>query len=148
MRHLAGVLAGPWVVGRVRAVLLAVVAAAAVADLSAYAVLAGGSASEATPPPGPDQVARTVLQAVADDDCSGIGELVADDADLPYTVTACLDGADGGAPIGDVRVLGVETDGAAAAVTLAVSADGQEAEVVVDLARAGDRWRVTGLATR
>lgn len=147
MRHLVGVVAGPWVIGRVRAVLLVVVAAAALADLTAYAVLVGDDASEAAAPPGPDEVALTVLRAVADDDCAGIGDLVADDADLPFTVTACLDGADGGAPIGGVRVLGAETDGSSAAVTVALTAGAQEAEFVVDLARDGDRWQVTGLTT-
>lgn len=133
---------GPCVIGRLRAVLLAGVALAALADLVTFAAVVG----EADARPGPEAVAQRVIRAVADDDCAGLDEVLAPDADLPASVTRCLAGATSPTALDDVRVVGGETDGDAASVTVGVAADGQDAAVVVDLRRddAG-AWLVTGV---
>ncbi len=144
MRHLVG---GPWVIGRLRAALLAAVALAALADLTTYVVLVADDGSPTSPaaPPGPADVALRVVQAVADDDCGGLDDLIADDADLPPSVTSCLDGVPSPTELSGVRVAGAEVDGRDATVRVEVSADEQEVGVVVDLQRSGQRWRVTAV---
>ncbi|MCW2813485.1 MAG: hypothetical protein JWN84_940 [Nocardioides sp.] len=143
MRYLVG---GPWVIGRLRAALLAGVALAALADLTTYAVLVGDEDAAATPsPPGPADVALSLVQAVADDDCGGLDDVLADDAALPPSVTSCLDGVPSPVELSDVRVAGAEVDGRDATVRVEVSADDREVVVVVDLERSGERWRVTGV---
>lgn len=149
-------LRGPWEIGRWRAALLLAIAVAAVADLVTFAAVvsvgadaSGAGAARPDPLPGPDAVAVTVIQAVADDDCDAIGVLLADDAQLPTSVTRCLAGAEGTVELTDVRVEGTTTDGDLSEVTVGVAADGQDAAVVVVLRREDEgadvdgRWVVT-----
>ena len=148
MRALLG---GPWA-SHSRAAALAAIIVAALVDVAALVVLlaaGGGSPDDPTPPaaaPFPADVARTVVQAVADGDCSDLDPALAEDADLPFTVTACVAGDPATVDLADVEVLGTTADGAdVAAVTVAVTADGQAAEIVLDLRRDDGRWQVTGI---
>lgn len=124
-------------IGRTRAVLLVIVALAAVIDLVTFGTLVAGEDS-----PGPDEVARTVVQAVADDDCSDIGDLL-DDSDLPPVITSCIRGVPGPVDISDVSVSEAMIDKDTAQVTVGVDASGQPAEVVVELRRRDGHWLVT-----
>ena len=132
---------GPWV-GRPRAVVLLVLAVAALADLTSYVVLVSDTGPASATP---GSVALAVTSAVAEEDCTGIGDLLASDAELPPAVTACLDGRPGDVGLSDLAVVDEDTDGASSRVVVGMLADGASTEVVVDLRRDGDRWRVTGV---
>jgi hypothetical protein len=128
-------------------VLLVALALAALTDLGTYAGLAGGTAApdEAARPDTPAAVAVAVVQAVADGECGDVPDLVTDDAELPFTVQACLDGTPAATSLDDVREVGTDADDDAATVTVGVSADGIDAEVTVELRRIGDRWLVSAI---
>ncbi len=137
---------GPWVLGRWRTVLLVAVPLVAVVDLVTFVALVTRDESPAAPgPPGPDQVALVVMQAFADDDCGDLGSLLADDADLPSPMTACLAGEVNPADVTDATVDDTATRGASSTVTVGVDVDGEATQVVVDLRRVGDRWRVVAI---
>lgn len=124
-------------IGPIRAVLLVVVALAAVLDLVTFVSLVARD-----DPPGPAEVARTVVQAVADDDCSDIGDLL-DDSDLPPVLTSCLQGVASPVEVDDVTVVATEVTDDTAAVTVGTRVDGTAAEVVVELRRTDGDWLVT-----
>lgn len=151
---------GPWVIGRLRAALLLVVALAAVVDLLTFVVLvtrdtasdlspgrppAPGAGQTPGPAPGPGEVAEAVVQAVADDRCAGLDAMIADDAVLPFSVTRCLEGGTSPVEISDVGVVGVTTTDDTSAATVTLTFDGQSARVIVDLVLVDDTWRVTGI---
>ena len=150
MRALLG---GPWA-SRPRSAALAGLAGAALVDLVVLVALLATD-DPARPPapdppvaaaPSPADVARTVVQAVADGDCTDLDDVVAADADLPAAVTACLEGESSTLDLADVEVRDTAADGDdVAAVTVGVTADGQPAEIVLDLVRADDRWQVTAV---
>lgn len=139
---------GPWVIGRLRAALLLVVALAAVVDLLTFVVLVTRDPSSDRVPDqlqGPGEVAGSLLRAVADDRCDELGAMVADDASLPSTVTRCLEGEPSGVVISGIDVVGVTTTDDTSAATVAVTIDGAATQVVVDLVRVDGTWRVTGI---
>lgn len=139
---MSSLLRGPWIISRLRAALLVLVGAAAVLDLVTFVALV----TDGDDRPGPDVVALEVIRAVADDDCGDLDDLLADDADLPGSVTRCLAGGTSTADLSDVRVVATTTDGDSAAVTIGVAADGLDSQVVVDLRRDDDgAWLVTGI---
>lgn len=128
--------------GPVRVVLLVVVALAALTNVTTYAALrAGDDRAETAEPAGPDEVARAVTQAVADEDCDDIGDLVVTDVRSP-TITACLDDVERTVALTDVEVLDTATDGDRSVVTIGLAADGVPAEIEVVLRRDADRWVV------
>jgi hypothetical protein len=138
---------GPWVVGRVRALLLLGVAVAAVVDLLTFGVLVvpGDTAAGPAQAPGPDEVARAVVQAVADDDCADLDALLADAAVLPSPVTDCLAGTASPVAITGVSVEDTRTGAASSTVTVGLDVAGQPAQVLVDLRRDDGAWRVTAI---
>lgn len=131
--------AAGWI-GPIRAVLLVVVALAAVLDLVTFVALVARDDSPG--PAGPAEVARTVVQAVADDDCSDIDDLL-DDSDLPPVLTSCLQGVPSPVEVTDVTVVDTVVEDDAATVTVAVQADGADAQVAVVLRRTDGDWLVT-----
>lgn len=131
--------AAGWI-GPIRAVLLGAVALAAVLDLVTFVALV--ARDDAPGPDGPDEVARTVVQAVADDDCSDVADLL-DDSDLPPVLTSCLQGVPSPVQVDDVTVVGTEVTDDTAAVTVGARVDGAAARVVVELRRTGGDWLVT-----
>lgn len=137
--------------GQRRAIALASLAALLVVTTGALLLGGGDEGDEPAPapdspssaaPPGPDVVARTVIQAVADDDCSQVGDLVADDATVPTPLAACLAGRPVGAVFTDVRVLSAAVVDDRADVTVAVTGNGTPADITVELRREGDGWIV------
>lgn len=124
-------------IGRTRAVLLVVLGLLAAFDLVTFVALVVHDES-----PGPDEVARAVVQAVADDDCSDIGDLV-DYADLPPVLTSCIQGVPSPVEISDVDVVDTTVDSETAEVTVGVKVAGEPGKVVVELRRTGGNWLVT-----
>ncbi|MEO9326122.1 hypothetical protein ABFT23_21705 [Nocardioides sp. C4-1] len=100
------------------------------------------SSAPTTEPIGPDVVARAVIQAVADDDCSPVRDLVATDAVVPSPLAACLAGRPAGAVFTDIRVLSAAVVDDTADVTVAVTGNGTPADITVELHREGDGWVV------
>jgi hypothetical protein len=129
-------------IGRTRRLLLVVVALLAALDLVTFVALVARPDAR-----GPDQVARAVVQAVADDDCSDIGDLLGG-SDLPPVLVSCLAGAPGPVEISAVKVADTVTDGDDSEVRVSVEVDGAPAEVVVVLRRTDSDWLVTTIRTQ
>lgn len=126
-------------IGRPRAITLVTLALAAVVDLACFAALVGDDER-----PGPAEVARRVVQAIADDDCSGVGDLLEAEVQSP-TIASCLAGTPSPVALSDVEVVGDESVNGTAAVTVSVDADGEPSRVVVVLRLVEGDWLVSGI---
>jgi hypothetical protein len=126
---------------------LVVLLAAMTADLVSLAALLARTDDQPSHQQSAADVTVAVLQSVAEAECDGLAGSVAPDADLPFTVRQCLDGASAPLEVEQIAVESSEGDGRTATVRVSLEADGTVTPLRAQLRRLDDRWVLTSLTS-